>query len=166
MNKKKVLWREKEELYISHTNIPILPCKSAFCLGKWKMTWDLKIKNHVLPSHQATSVPEQLTASSANMEHVWGLIFLPLMVCQNSGPWGQWSSYTSNLPLALPLSFSKAPDWPLIWAIIFCLDAVTKHTKMPHTCSSERHKNEKSHSSGLCVCKVWSCVRKHKKMYL
>ena len=62
----------------------LLQCKSASFWRKWRKTGDGKCDVH--SSHRATaSVPEQPTASSPNMKHVWGLICLPLMGCQHSG---------------------------------------------------------------------------------
>lgn len=74
----------------------LLQCKSASCWRKWRKTGDGKCDVH--SSHRATaSVPEQPTASSPNMKHVWGLICLPLMGCQHSGLRGQQGRRASPL---------------------------------------------------------------------
>lgn len=81
------------------------------------------------------------TASSPNMKHVWGLIWSPLMGCQNSGLLGRRASCASLPPSpTVPSSFTRAIGWPLIWATISCLDTASD-TYMQHGKSTYNPKN-------------------------
>ena len=125
----------------------LLQCKSASCWRKWRKTGDGKCDVH--SSHRATaSVPEQPTASSPNMKHVWGLICLPLMGCQHSGLRGLQGRRASP---PLHQSHWPAPDMSNNFLSGCSLLHIQTHT---HT-HTPTHTH--THTGYLDMYETWAC---------
>lgn len=114
------------------------------------------------PQHLSS---EQPTASSPNMKHVWGLICLPLMGCQNSGLRGQQGSHASP-PSLHPAHLLYRSHWPATDMsnnfLSGCCLVQTQHT---HTHSAKKHAHTLTVTGCLGMYKTWTCTCAHTHIF-